>query len=188
MRKIGEAMLREARPTRDMDILDYGCGTGLVCLYLLPHVRSVVGADNSQGMLDVLRKKADDDGIEKLKTLRLDLEHDPVPSSRFHMIVVSMAMHHIAAVDRVLRAFHEMSQPGGKLSIADLDTEAGDFHSSDAESVHHHGFDRGEFAEKLATAGFCGTRFTTAAEFMRPVAGGGEKQFSIFLATAEKPR
>jgi predicted TPR repeat methyltransferase len=30
MRAVGEAILREARPTKNMDVLDYGCGTGLV--------------------------------------------------------------------------------------------------------------------------------------------------------------
>ena len=52
MQAIGEAILREAAPTRDMDLLDYGCGTGLVGLFLLPHVRSVTGADNSPGILE----------------------------------------------------------------------------------------------------------------------------------------
>ena len=36
MKAVGEAILREARPTKNMDVLDYGCGTGLVGLYLLP--------------------------------------------------------------------------------------------------------------------------------------------------------
>ena len=49
MRAVGQAILREAQPTSDMDVLDYGCGTGLVSLFLLPHVRSVTGADNSPG-------------------------------------------------------------------------------------------------------------------------------------------
>ena len=57
MRAIGEAILREAKPTSDMDVLDYGCGTGLIGLFLLPHVHSVTGADNSPGMLKVLREK-----------------------------------------------------------------------------------------------------------------------------------
>ncbi len=38
MKAVGEAILREAQPTKDMDVLDYGCGTGLVSLFLLPHV------------------------------------------------------------------------------------------------------------------------------------------------------
>jgi predicted TPR repeat methyltransferase len=49
MKMVGEAIVREAAPTRDMKILGYGCGTGLLGLYLLPYVSSVTGADNSAG-------------------------------------------------------------------------------------------------------------------------------------------
>ena len=62
---VGEAILREAKPTGDMDILDYGCGTGLVSLFLLPHVHSMTGVDSSSGMLDVLNKKIQIDVLRK---------------------------------------------------------------------------------------------------------------------------
>ena len=67
MKDVGEAILREARPTKDMDILDYGCGTGLVSLLLLPHIRSVTGADNSTGMLEVLNQKISDGRIANMQ-------------------------------------------------------------------------------------------------------------------------
>ena len=114
MRAVGEAILREARPTKDMDVLDYGCGTGLVGLYLLPHVRSVTGADNSVGMLDVLHKKIKDGGLGNMRTVRLDLEHDPVPAGRYHLVVSSMALHHIADTPGVLGAFYQLLRSFGK--------------------------------------------------------------------------
>jgi len=43
----------------DMDVLDFGCGTGNVGLQLAPHVRSVVGVDTSEGMITVLKQKAE---------------------------------------------------------------------------------------------------------------------------------
>ena len=63
MKAVGEAILREVRATTDMDVLDYGCGTGLVSLFLLSHVRSVTGADSSPGMLQVLNKQIVEGGI-----------------------------------------------------------------------------------------------------------------------------
>ncbi|MDD4138360.1 MAG: methyltransferase domain-containing protein, partial [Methanoregula sp.] len=35
----------------DMDVLDFGCGTGLLALNLQPHIRTITGVDSSQGML-----------------------------------------------------------------------------------------------------------------------------------------
>ncbi len=81
---VGEAILHTARPTKEMDVLDYGCGTGLVGLFLLPHVHSVTGADSSDAMLEVLRKKINDGRLANLKTLHLDLQCDPMPKDRYH--------------------------------------------------------------------------------------------------------
>ena len=189
MKAIGEKVVERAPLAKDMDILDYGCGTGLISLFLLPHVRSVTGADNSPGMLDVLRNKIAESGLENMKAVQLDLERDPVPQSSYHRIVVGMAMHHIADVERVLQAFHELLAPGGMVCLADLDSEPGTFHSPEAAgSVHHHGFDREELKDLLTTVGFVEPDDTTVATLRKPVTGGEEEEFSIFLVTAKRPQ
>jgi len=189
MKAVGEAIVREVAPTRDMTVLDYGCGTGLVGLYLLPHVRSITGVDNSPGMLQVLNQKIAEGGIRNMKTVRLDLAQDPVLNERYHMVVTSMVLHHIADPDRTLRAFHTMLLPGGILCLADLDTEPGTFHTAEAAgSVHHHGFDREELKKRLAQIGFSEAKAVTAVEFSKPVEAGGEEPFSIFLVTAKRSR
>lgn len=187
MKAIGEKIVAEAHPTQDIDVFDYGCGTGLVSLYLLPHVRSVTGADNSAGMLEVLRKKIAESEISNMNAVQLDLEHDAAPESRYQMVVVSMAMHHIRNLDRVLEAFYDILEPGGTLCLADLDTEPGTFHPAEAaECVYHHGFDRQAFKERLRTIGFREMGDTTVVRFNKPVEKGGEEEFSIFLVTAKR--
>jgi len=181
----GPSDLREARPTKEMDVLDYGCGTGPVSLFLLPHVRSVTGADNSPGMLDVLRTKIAEDGIENMNAIRRDLEREPIPEDRYHMVVTSMTMHHVADTSKVLRAFHDLLHRSGKLCIADLDTEPGNFHPPEAAgSVHHHGFDREQLKRQLAEAGFQEAHDVTAHTVSRPVEDGDERAFPVFLITA----
>ena len=188
MRAIGEAIFREAKPTGSMDLLDYGCGTGLIGLFLLPHVQSVTGADNSPGMLDILRGKIAAGGLENMQAVHLDLEQDPVPGDRYQIIVVGMALHHIADTERVLRAFHELLVPGGTLCLADLDTEPGTFHPADmADAVHHHGFDREKLKQRLASIGFSQINDATASTFKKPVEGQGEQEFSVFVISARRP-
>ena len=64
-------------------------------------------------------------------------------------------MHHVAAVNKVLTAFHSMLHPGGILCLADLDSDHGLFHLSEiAESVRHNGFDREELKGILYPIGF----------------------------------
>jgi ubiquinone/menaquinone biosynthesis C-methylase UbiE len=189
MKAVGEAIVREVAPARDTTVLDYGCGTGLLGLYLLPYVRSVTGADNSPGMLEVLNRKIAEGGLSNMKAIRLDLAQDPAPDNRYHMIVTSMVLHHIADPDKTLRAFYKMLLPGGVLCLADLDTEPGTFHPAAAVGgVHHHGFDREELKKRLAQIGFSEAKAVTAVEFSKPVEAGGEEQFSIFLVTAKRSR
>lgn len=185
MKAVGEAILREARPTKEMDVLDYGCGTGLVSLFLLPHVHRVVGADSSSGMLEVLAGKLARGGIENMSVMHLDLERASIPSERYHLIVASMALHHIADTERVLRAFHGLLLPGGTLCIADLDSEPGIFHAPEAAaSVHHHGFNRCELKNRLCEIGFQRVRHATAYTVRRPVSNGVEYDFPVFLMMA----
>jgi len=184
---IGEAILREAQPTCDTNVFDYGCGTGLLGLYLLPHVASVTGADNSAGMLDVLRTKIAEGRFDNMKALRLDLQSDPVPDDRYEMVVTGMVMHHVADVSRVLQAFHRMLVPGGVLCLADLDTEPGNFHPPEvAASVHHHGFNREELKARLADLGFVGATDVTATTMRKETADNGEQKFPVFLITARR--
>ncbi|GMU22603.1 MAG: hypothetical protein AMXMBFR13_26880 [Phycisphaerae bacterium] len=185
MKAVGEAILREARPSHDMDVLDYGCGTGLVSLFLLPHVRSVTGADSSAGMLEVLRKKIGEGGIQNMSVMSLDLEHGPVPPQCFHMVVASMTLHHVMDIDRVLRAFYELLLPGGTLCLADLDTEPGLFHTPEAGRVHH-GFDRGQLKKQLAAIGFSEVRDVTAHTIRKPVEDGQEREFPVFLIIGKR--
>lgn len=187
MKAVGETILREIGPMKHADVLDYGCGTGLVSLFLLPHVRSVVGADNSPGMLEVLRKKIAERGIKHMKVIHLDLERDSVPPERYHLIVTSMTLHHVADTGRVLTAFCELLVPGGTLCIADLDTEPGVFHTPEAApSVCHHGFNRGDLRRRLKEIGFQNDRDVTAHVIHKSVRGGEERDFPVFLITATR--
>lgn len=186
---VGETILRHVQPTPSMDVLDYGCGTGLLGLFLLPHVRSVTGADSSPGMLKVMDDKIHSGGVQRMRTRQLDLERDPIPDSRYHVIVANMVLHHVAQTEKLLAAFHEMLLPGGMAAIADLDTEPGVFHGPEAAgSVYHHGFDRGELKERLCQAGFLDAKDVTAHVIHKPIANGEIREFPVFVIAAGRDR
>ncbi len=187
MKAVVEAIIRQIQPTSAMDMLDYGCGTGLVSFFLAPHVGTVTAADGSDGMLAVLRKKIDQSGLKTIRAIRLDLEHDPLPDDRHDLIVTNMVMHHVADTEKMLRNFHALLRPGGVLCIADLDTEPGVFHDPEAAAtVHHHGFDRQEFRGLMIQVGFHDVQDITAHTIRKPVAGGGERDFPVFLMTGRR--
>jgi ubiquinone/menaquinone biosynthesis C-methylase UbiE len=186
---VGEAVLRLARPGGESDVLDYGCGTGLLGLFLLPQVRSVTGADSSPGMLKVLDEKIRSGGLQRMTTMKLDLTHEPVPKARFHLIAANMVLHHINRTEPLLSAFFEMLLPGGMVAIADLDSEPGLFHGPDtAESVFHHGFDRHAMKDGLCRTGFVDVIDTTAHVIRKPLATGKRGEFPVFLIVGRRPK
>jgi len=187
MKAVAEGIIREVQLTPKMDVLDYGCGTGLISFLLAHQVSTVTAADSSEGMLAVLRQKIEHSGLKSLQAVRLDLEREPVPADRYDLIVTNMVMHHVRDTEAMLRKFHTLLRAGGVLCISDLHTEPGIFHDPEAAAtVHHHGFDRQEFKALLVRIGFDDVRDTTVHTIRKPVADGRERDFPVFLMTGRK--
>jgi predicted TPR repeat methyltransferase len=181
-RDVAAAIIREVEPTGEMDALDFGCGTGLLTLQLQPHLRSIIGVDTSRGMLDVLERKIRDWRLSNVRTLCRDIVGGERPEGAFHLIVSSMALHHVANLSALFRVFHGLLLSGGILCVADLDKEDGSFHD-DPTGVLHFGFDRTEVMELLAAAGFTGIRSTTAA-VVRKSSPVRTEDYTVFLVSA----
>jgi ubiquinone/menaquinone biosynthesis C-methylase UbiE len=182
---VARAISKEAGLSPDLDVLDYGCGTGLVTLHIQPHVRSITGADTSQGMLDVLRRKAGEAGLANVRTTLIDLSKNVPVEGKFHLIVSSMTLHHIEDIRMIFNNFYRLLLPGGRLCVADLDREDGSFHG-DATGVVHFGFDREEIGSMLQNCGFTGIRNVTASVIAKETAAGDQREYHVFLAVASK--
>ena len=182
---VAEAIIRELKPTKDLDVLDFGCGTGLVTLRLQPLVRSITGVDSSPAMLAVLRDKVEKQGLANVRPQLVDFEGGGRVAGRFHLIVSSMTMHHVADTAALLRLWFELLLPGGRLGVADLDTEDGSFHG-DHTGVYHQGFERSGVQARLEEAGFGAVRAITATSVVKKIAGRGPKEFTVFLMTGVK--
>jgi cyclopropane fatty-acyl-phospholipid synthase-like methyltransferase len=184
---IADAMLARLHCTGEETVLDYGTGTGIVALRLAPRVRRVIAADSSRGMLDVLERKIAAAGVPGVTTLLLDLERQDPPATvvGLHAVVSAMALHHVRDTRAFLAKVYRMLAPGGRLAIADLDTEAGDFHA-DNTGVEHFGFDRAALGRLIEAVGFESVLIDTACEATRPAPGGGSKVFPVFVAVARR--
>ncbi len=182
---VAEAMIRVLQPEQSMEALDFGCGTGLVTLRLQPLVRSITGVDSSPEMLAVLQDKVKRQGLTNVHTRLADFDKGEVPEGRFDLLVSSMTLHHVPDTAALLRLWFDLLVPGGLLGVADLDTEDGSFHG-DNTGVFHLGFDRARIKKLLEDTGFHQVQATTAAAMKKEIAGGGEREFTVFLVTGRK--
>lgn len=136
-RKVAEAIQQAVPLAKTMQVLEYGCGTGLVSRAVSPHVSKILAVDTSPRMLEVLRKKAGEEKIGNITTLAHDLTLHPLPDKNFDLVMSSMTLHHIPEIEPLLQQFFALLKPGGFLAVADLATEDGSFHEDNTGVAHH---------------------------------------------------
>lgn len=99
-------VLRESvQLSADMDVLEFGCGTGQLATRLEDSVRSILGVDVSTAMLNQFRRKLESGQHPKLRCIQLPLtdanslaaansDADPYPLA-FDLIVSVLTLHHV---------------------------------------------------------------------------------------------
>ena len=170
---------------KDMHLLDFGCGTGLLSLLLRPHVGMVTGVDSSTGMLDVFHKKIEQFSVAGVQTEFVDLEQGGILTGQYDLVVSNMTFHHVQDTQALLHKLQAVVKPGGILAVSDLDSEDGQFHG-DNTGVFHLGFDREQMLEQFKKAGCIDFSCATAAEIKKPVDNGQMRTFTVFLAIGHK--
>ncbi|HVL51772.1 MAG TPA: class I SAM-dependent methyltransferase [Actinomycetota bacterium] len=96
------------------------CGNGWVERDLIREgvIRSGVGVDLAPGLLDDARQAAVAQGLA-LDYLQMDTNAAEFPEGPFDLVVNHAALHHVAYVDRVVRALCELLAPHGVLASWD---------------------------------------------------------------------
>lgn len=184
-RAIAKSIKSNVSLSTEMSAFEYGCGTGLLSFALRSELGAITLADNSEGMLNVLRDKINSRSLDDMDAVKLDLSADPLPQKRFDIVYTMMTLHHIPNVQQVLGQFYKLLNPNGWLAVADLDKEDGSFHGPDADV--HKGFDHDDLTAEAQKAGFSDIGFSDAYEMEEEVDGSEETQtFPIFLMTGRK--
>ncbi len=182
---VSTAIKKNLTLNENLEVADYGAGTGLVSLAIAPLVKKLTAIDTSKEMLEVLIEKAEATGLKNIATVFGDFDNKEIQKLRFDIIVSSMALHHIKSTEEAASLFYRILNGKGTIALADLDQEKGDFHPDNSD-VHHSGFNRDDIKKIFSKAGFKNIRFSTAYVMKKPSASGEIKDFPIFLLIAEK--
>ncbi len=175
---IGSLILEQVPLNAQMEVMDFGAGTGLISSYVAPLVNKIVAVDISEAMLDKLVSKPELDG--KVEAVCQDILKTPF-DGRFDLIMSAMAIHHIEDTAKLIQSFSEHLKEGAMIALADLDKEDGSFHPEGTEGVFHYGFNRDVFEEMLINNGFEDIQFFTAYTVTK-----AENKFPVFLVVAKK--
>ncbi|MDO9549621.1 MAG: methyltransferase domain-containing protein [Methanoregula sp.] len=167
-------------------VMDYGTGTGNIAFRLAPQVKRIIAVDSAKGMLEVLKEKLVREGVSTIEPLEWSIGQDTSDLPRFDAFVSSMTLHHVRDTAVAARTFHELLLPGGRIAIADLDCDNGEFHEAHG-IAEHDGIDRKNLQQTFEKAGFDSIRFSEAATIHKISSRTGKpREFTIFLMTAQR--
>lgn len=175
---IGTAILDNIKFNEEMQVMDFGAGTGLISAHVAPQVKKIKAVDISAAMLEQLASKPE--LKDKVETVCQNIITEPL-DEQFDLIMSAMAMHHVEDTAAMLSSFYQHLSPGARVALADLDKEDGSFHPADVEGVYHQGFERGEMENLLSNSGFTDINFVTAHTVNKE-----GKEYPVFLVTAVK--
>lgn len=170
---------------KNLDILEIGCGTGLLSFMIAPFIRSLTAVDSAQGMIDAvnikLSKQPEIENVLPVCALLEDpddvrIRLDPLdtgvpenlPPRRFDLIISHLVMHHIPSLPDVFKIIHGCLKSGGRIALTDygdFGPEARRFHpEAKMQGVERHGIDRKDVEKMLHDAGFVDVEVKTAFE------------------------
>ncbi|MCW8830566.1 MAG: methyltransferase domain-containing protein [Gammaproteobacteria bacterium] len=175
---VGAAILQHTRLEAQMEVMDFGAGTGLISSHVAPKVNKITAVDISTAMLDRLVAKPELHA--RVEAVCQDILEQPL-SQQFDLIMSAMAMHHVKDTIKLIQTFYAHLKPGASIALADLDKEDGSFHPADVDGVYHAGFEREPLQSILEAHGFENVVFHTAHTVHKE-----GKDYPIFLVVATK--
>ena len=121
-RSVKRALIKYARVPQDATVVDLGCGTGTLTIWLKQQYPSarVIGVDADPAILEFARTKADVAGID-VEFVNSNATDTPLSAGSVDRIVSSLFFHHLLpeVKKRVLSESLRILAPRGELHISD---------------------------------------------------------------------
>jgi len=180
-----EEIKKFIQPKDTWNALEFGCGTGLLSYQLKNTFESITLADNSIGMIDVLKEKIKNQHIKNFKPLLVDLLKDDLNIGKFNVIYMLMTLHHILDLEKVSKKFNSLLKTDGFLCIADLVEEDGSFHVNHPHFNGHNGFNKNQLTHLLINNGFKVEYYNLSFTIEKEL-NGNNKKYPLFLMICKK--
>jgi SAM-dependent methyltransferase len=118
------AQLLDAAIPADAHVVEVGCGTGQMSLYLAHTDRVVVGADISRAALRLGQDAARRFGITSVRFVETDLNHSGLRPESFDVVYSAGVVHHTAEPAAAFASISRLARPGGIVIVGVYNTFA----------------------------------------------------------------
>ena len=107
------AQLLDAAISADAHVVEVGCGTGQMSIYLAHMDRVVVGADISRAALRLGQDAARRFGVTSVRFIETDLHHPGLRPESFDVVYSAGVLHHTAEPAAAFASVARLARPGG---------------------------------------------------------------------------
>ena len=97
----------------DMEVLEFGCGTGSTAIAQAPYVKHIRAIDRSAKMLEIARRKAEAGKVENVTFEQLTIEQLKVPDETYDAVMGHRILHLLEDKEAAIAKVHRMLKPGG---------------------------------------------------------------------------
>jgi SAM-dependent methyltransferase len=108
----------------DARIVDVGCGTGQMCMYLARADRLVVGMDMTRPSLELGAQAARQFGLRGVHFVEMDLRHPALQAGSFDVVYSSGVLHHTPDPRASFASMVTLARPGGIIVLGVYNTLA----------------------------------------------------------------
>jgi len=96
----------------DMQVLEFGCGTGSTALEHASHVAHIDATDVSAAMIGIGREKAEHAGIDNVRFKQSGIEDFNAPDGSYDMVLALNLLHLLPDRTAALAKIHRLLKPG----------------------------------------------------------------------------
>jgi ubiquinone/menaquinone biosynthesis C-methylase UbiE len=112
------AYLKKLQLTREylrpeMDVLEFGCGTGPTAIAHAPYVKHIRAIDTSSKMIEIAKRKADEAGVDNVSFEQAAIEEVSVSDQSLDAILGLNILHLLRNKEEVIAKAHALLRPGG---------------------------------------------------------------------------
>ena len=98
----------------DMELFEFGCGTGGTAIEHAPYVRHVRAVDFSESMLAHARRRATEAGVTNVTFERGDFATLPIAPKSYDVVLGLSILHLLEDPKAAIRKAHSILKPGGR--------------------------------------------------------------------------
>ncbi len=99
----------------EMEVLEFGCGTGSTAIIHAPYVKHIRAIDLSSKMIEIAQDKAEANNIKNVTFEQLTIEELTVPDETFDVVLGLSILHLLEDKEKAIAKVHKMLKPGGIL-------------------------------------------------------------------------